>query len=64
MNGKDLRATLRRHGITQVRFAKAIGRNQRTVRSWIAGRLPVPEIVELVVESLEYVSLDELRALR
>ena len=62
MTRKQLRASLRRHKLTQAGFAELIGVNPRTVRSWLAGRLPVPVVVGVLVELLDESRAEGLEA--
>ena len=62
MTGAQLKDTLIRQRITQERFALAIGVNPRTLRTWISGQAPMPLYVDLICESLEYLTLEELGA--
>ena len=50
MTARQLRNALRKAGMTQVGFAKMIGVNDRTVRRWISGELPVPTYVAVILE--------------
>jgi len=50
MTATQLRTALRKAGMTQVDFAKMIGVNDRTVRRWISGELPVPTYVALILD--------------
>ena len=49
MTGAELRAFIEGNGLTQEGFAQLIGYGGRSVRLWLAGKLPVPRIVELFV---------------
>ncbi len=53
MTKQDFRAALKRLDFTQVGFAREIGVNPRTVRSWISGRSPVPGTVTVLLAALE-----------
>ena len=50
MTSRQLATTLKRLGLAQTEAARRLGVNDRTMRRWIAGDLPVPRMVELVVE--------------
>lgn len=53
MTCKQLREALDELGITQVGFARFIGVDERTVRSWVGGLYPVPRYVEILVDLLK-----------
>lgn len=49
----EFRVALERLGFTQVGFARYIGVNARTVRSWVSGRSPVPRTTTVLLAALE-----------
>ena len=53
MTNQQFRAALERLGFTQVGFARDIGVNPRTVRSWALSEHPVPQVVAKLIEALE-----------
>ncbi len=50
MTSRQLRAALNRLGISQSEAARQLNVNNRTVRKWVAGDLPVPRTVELIMD--------------
>ncbi len=50
MTGRQLRAALKQLGLAQTATARLLGVNVRTMRRWIAGDVPVPRMVELVLD--------------
>lgn len=52
MTPADLRSHLRALNLTQAAFAAMIGRNPRTVRSYLSGRHVIPPVIELAVRGL------------
>jgi hypothetical protein len=52
MTPKQLQAALDKLGLSQVKGAKALGINERTMRRYIAGELPIPRIVVYDLERL------------
>jgi len=50
MTARQLRAALRRLGLSQLGFARRIRVDGRTVRHWVAGTYPVPEAVALLLD--------------
>ena len=53
MTSRQLAAKLKRLGLPQTEAARRLGVNARTMRRWIAGDLPVPRMVELVLHCWE-----------
>ncbi len=49
MTPTQLRAALKRLGLTQVAAAKRLGVTPRAVRFWVAGTYPIPEAVALLL---------------
>lgn len=49
MTGRQLGQALKRLELAQAAAARQLGVNDRTLRRWIAGDLPVPRGVDLVV---------------
>lgn len=49
MTPADLRSARRALGLTQAQLGEAVGVEGRQVRSWEAGRWPVPLAVELLI---------------
>jgi len=49
MKGERLREELDKLGVTQVGFAKFVGVDQRTVRSWVADRYPIPHSIDVIL---------------
>lgn len=58
MTPAELRATLSRLGLPQTGAAKLLGVDGRTVRRWIAGEIPVPELVARVLRAAKRGKLD------
>jgi transcriptional regulator with XRE-family HTH domain len=58
MTGAELRAFIEQHGMTQEGFARLAGYSGRAVRMWLAGKKPVPRIVELFVMAVRRGELD------
>lgn len=46
MTGAQLKRALKRVGLTQRVFARAIDISERQVRRWVAGDSPVPRVVQ------------------
>jgi hypothetical protein len=46
-------AALDRLGLTQVGAARLFGYDERTIRRWASGELPVPRIIEVVLYLIE-----------
>lgn len=55
-----LRGELRRLGLSSLRFSRLVGADYRTARRWVAGSMPVPLSVMLLLERL---TIDEARLL-
>lgn len=53
MDAPAFREALAAIGMTQVAFAKKVGRNPRTIRRWALGERPIPDHIPLVLELLE-----------
>lgn len=51
MTPAELRATLERFGISQVRAAKILGVDDRSLRRWVLGEAPIPILVERVLDA-------------
>ena len=49
MSGQELWAKLQEIGFSQVGFARTINVGDRSVRSWIGGRYPVPTVIAMLV---------------
>ena len=49
MTGRQLKTRLKGLGVPQTKAARELGVNARTMRRWVAGELPVPRMVELVI---------------
>ncbi|QOG21364.1 hypothetical protein [Bradyrhizobium sp. SEMIA] len=49
MSGEQLNATLIAIGFNQSSFARGLGTNARTVRSWVLGEYPVPTHIAALV---------------
>jgi len=54
VTARQLARALKQMGIAQTEAARRLGVNDRTVRRWIAGDLPVPRMVELVVDCWQH----------
>jgi hypothetical protein len=54
VTSRQLATTLKRLGIAQTEAARQLGVNDRTMRRWIAGDLPVPRMVELVMDCWQH----------
>lgn len=54
MSPEQFRDTLDALHLTQVGFSKIIDVNERTVRRWACGELPIPRVVELLLVLAEY----------
>jgi DNA-binding transcriptional regulator YiaG len=52
MTPDELSRTLMRLDLTQTRLAALLGHDPRTVRSWVAGRYPVPKSAAIVLRLL------------
>jgi len=53
MTPTEFRAALARVGESQRGFARRVGVDERTVRRWIAGIVPIPQWVPLLLGLLE-----------
>jgi len=49
MTPEELRAFLQKHGLSQRGAARQIGIDERTMRRYCAGELPVPRVVEMAL---------------
>lgn len=49
MTGDELRATIKRLGLSQVDAAKFLGYDDSTVRRWIRNKHPIPPVVEMLL---------------
>lgn len=49
MKAKELKMLLKAEGLSQRKLAKMLGLNERTVRRYVAGDLPMPKVVQLAV---------------
>ena len=58
MTPDQFRDTLRRLGLPQVRAATLLGVDGRTVRRWVGGERPIPEMVARVLRAAERGKLD------
>lgn len=52
MTPEDLRTELSRLGLSQVGAAKALRVNEKTVRRWASGEIPIPHAVALLLPKL------------
>lgn len=52
MTGPDIRDLLAAAGLGQRGAARALGIDERTVRRYVAGDLPVPKVVEVALEGM------------
>lgn len=51
MNAKELRALLAQCNLSQRGAAKMLGINERTMRRYVLGEMPVPRLVELALQA-------------
>ena len=58
---KQLRALLRKMGISQLELARRLGVDGRSVRRWLAGEAPVPGPARAAIQAMTH--LDDLRRL-
>jgi transcriptional regulator with XRE-family HTH domain len=52
MGGPELQALIKTAGLTQRELAKMLNINERTIRRYVLGELPIPKVVELAVTCL------------
>jgi transcriptional regulator with XRE-family HTH domain len=52
MGGPELKKLIEQAGLSQREVAKMISIDERTMRRYIAGDLPIPRVVELAVTCL------------
>jgi site-specific DNA-methyltransferase (adenine-specific) len=52
MSPEELRAIMKKLGLTQVRLAQALGITDRTVRHWVSGQREIPSATVMAVNSL------------
>lgn len=53
MSPKQLREVLRVAGWTQLQLATALDLNERTVRRYVSGELPLPKVTVLAIRWLQ-----------
>lgn len=49
MVGRELQELIEAAGLTQRELAKMLNINERTMRRYVLGELPIPKVVELAV---------------
>ncbi len=54
MNAKELRALLAECNLSQRGAAKMLGINERTMRRYVLGEMPVPRLVELALRGHQH----------
>ena len=53
MTKEELKDFLKKHNLTQMKFAKMLNRNRTTVHKWAHGSSPVPDYVEIYLKNIE-----------
>ena len=64
MTPDELRAQLDRLGLTQVGAARLLDVDERTVRRWATGNVPIPRAVEMLLPLLSPVPAKLKRRIR
>jgi transcriptional regulator with XRE-family HTH domain len=52
MGGPELQKMIQAAGLTQREVAKVLNINERTMRRYVLGELPIPKVIELAVTCL------------
>lgn len=53
MTKEELKEFLKKHNLTQKKFAQLVDRNQATVHRWISGKSPILPYVEFYIKNIE-----------
>ena len=58
---KQLRAILKKLGLSQMELSRRLGVDGRSVRRWLAGEAPIPGPARAAIQAMEH--LDDLKRL-
>lgn len=53
MTKEELKDFLKKHNLTQMKFAKMLKRNRTTVHKWVNGSSPVPDYIQIYIKNIE-----------
>jgi len=53
MTKEELRDFLKKHNLTQIKFAQLIGKKRGTIHRWINGNSVIPPYVEFYIKNIE-----------